>query len=354
MKIDRGFAAALISTMLLSIGSVSIAAQESYALRAVGTFQGQLQSSEVERPFFEGLSAATDGLFQPQFKTADEVALKGFDALRLLKLGVFDVMEIQVGYVSGDDPFLLGLDLPGVAPDLETERKVVDAFRDDFSHRMLERHGALTLALWPFPGQVFFCKGDMKGLADLKGKKIRSFTPGMGKLIEHLGGTPVSLAFSEVYQSLQRGVIDCGITATLSGNTSKWYEVTDYIYPLSIGWGVQAHVVSKTYFDKLSLKAQTVLVEQFRSLEAAMWDLAFKTFDDGVNCNTGAADCKYGAKAAMTLVPVLPEDKATLREAARTVILPDWSKDCAATRPDCAAAWNGSVGKVVGLSVAAD
>ena len=64
-------------------------------------------------------------MFDVQFRTMDEVGLKGFDAMRMLSLDIFDVMAIQLGYVSGDEPFVLGLDLPGVAPDLTTQLRLL-------------------------------------------------------------------------------------------------------------------------------------------------------------------------------------------------------------------------------------
>jgi TRAP-type C4-dicarboxylate transport system substrate-binding protein len=279
------------------------------------------------------------------------VGLKGFDAMRQLKLGVFNVMAVQLGYVSGDEPFVLGIDLPGVAPDLKTARVVVDSYRELFSSRLEAKYNAYTLALWPFPGQVFFCREKIGGLADLKGKKVRSFTPAMASLIQHFGGIPVTLAFSEVYQSLQRGVADCGITGTLSGNTSKWFEVTTHLYPLSIGWGVQAHLVNKDFLDKMTPGARTALIAQFKKLEAEMWDLAIKTFDDGVNCSVGKDPCQYGVKANMTLVPVNPDDVAKLREATLAAVLPVWAKECNANYPDCTKLWNQTVGKAVSLEI---
>lgn len=345
------FIAALFGLGALMTASGLATAADKYTLRALGTFQGQMQSSDVERPFFEALKKEPGGAFDVQFRTMDEVGLRGFDAMRMLKLGVFDVMAVQLGYVSGDEPFVLGLDLPGVAADLTTAQKVVNAYRERFSRLTQEKYNAYTVALWPFPGQVFFCRGEIGGLSDLKGKKVRSFSPSMGQLIEHLGGVPVSLAFSEVYPSLQRGVADCGITATLSGNTSKWFEVTNHLYPLSIGWGIQAHMANKDFIDRLAPDARAALLAKFKKLEDDMWDLSFKTFDDGINCNTGVGTCQYGTKANMKLVPIKPADVEALRQAAKAVVLPAWAKDCNAKMPDCSKIWNETVGAAVGMKI---
>lgn len=346
---NNTFARILGSLGLAALPAAAMAAE--HQLTALGTFSNQLQSSEIERPFFEDLPEKFDGRLAVEFRTSDEVGLSGFDAMRMLKLGIFDVMAIQLGYVSGDEPFVLGLDLPGIAPDLELSRKVVDAWRDTFSTRLAEKYDATVLALWPFPGQVFFCKGELTGLSDLKGKKVRSFTPAMAQLIEYFGGTPVTMSFSEVYPGLQRGVADCGITATLSGNTAKWFEVTDTIYPLSIGWGIQANVVNNAFLDELSEADQTLLIESMKQLEDDMWELAVDSFADGVNCNTGQGTCTRGTPAQMKLTEIQEEDLEALRTATLEVVLPSWAESCDAVWPECSATWNEVVGPVVGMQV---
>ena len=337
---------ALVVASLVSTG----AAAQTYDLRALGNFTGQLQSSKVEVPFFENFGEASGGVFDVTFRTMDEVGLKGFDALRLTKLGIFDVMAMQLGYVSGDEPFLLGLDLPGIAPDVDTARKVVEAYREPFTKRLEEKYDVETLALWPYPGQVFYCKDELEGLDDLKGRKVRTFTPAMADLVTEFGGIPVSLAFSEVYQGLQRGVVDCAITGSLSGNTANWHEVTDYLYPLSIGWGIQAHVASKAYMDKLSPEAKQILVDGLKTMEDDMWELADVTFMDGITCNTGGA-CEYGVPADMTLVEVPEGDPAKLQAAIENVVIPNWGETCDASFSECTAIWNDTIGEAVGVTI---
>lgn len=336
----------LVVMSLISTGAVA----QTYDLRVLGNFTGQLQSSEVEKPFFETFGEESGGVFDVTFRTMDEVGLKGFDALRLTKLGIFDVMAMQLGYVSGDEPFLLGLDLPGIAPDVATARKVVEAYRGPFAERLEEKYDVETLALWPYPGQVFYCKDALSGLEDLKGRKVRTFTPAMADLVTEFGGIPVSLAFSEVYQGLQRGVVDCAITGSLSGNTANWHEVTDYLYPLSIGWGIQAHVASKAYMDKLSPEAKQILIDGLKSMEDEMWELADVTFMDGVTCNTGG-ECKYGVPADMTLVEVPEGDPAKLQAAVENVVLPNWGKTCDASFAECTKIWNETIGEAIGVTI---
>ncbi len=125
------FAAAIALASAMSAAS----AADPVTVRAIGVFPNQLQYSEIEKPFFESLGAITDGALNVEFRSIVEVGLKGFDAMRQLRSGVFQIMEFSPGYVGGDEPFFLGIDLPGVTPDIATLRKAVAAYRALFAER---------------------------------------------------------------------------------------------------------------------------------------------------------------------------------------------------------------------------
>ena len=132
-----------------------------------------------------------------------------------MKLGVIDLASGVIGYMAGDSPQFDGVDLAGVSPDMATTRKIVDAYTPVLNKIMEEQYGAKLLILFPSPPQVLFCRKPVGKVADLKGMKVRVSTPSMADLIAGLGATTVTMPFGEVTTSLERGVIDCGITGTL-------------------------------------------------------------------------------------------------------------------------------------------
>lgn len=344
----RGVAAGAVAA-LLTFGA---AAQDfkPFSLRVLGSFGNQLQSSAVEEPYFkQELPKVSEGKVDVNFKRMDEVGLKGFDAMRLLKLGVFDLMEIQIGYVSGDEPFFNGVDMLGVAPDIGTARKLVDAYREGFDKRLQEKFNGKLVAMWPYPGQMFFCNKPIESIESLKGLKIRAFTPAMASLVEGLGGISVTLAFPEVYQSLQRGVVDCAISGSMAGNTAKWPEVSTHFYPLALGWGLQAHVANLDFWNKLSPAQREFLGGEMKKLEDRLWELGDKSTQDGIECNTGTGPCDYGTAYKMKLVPVTQSDIDKMQAVVREKVLPEWIAECKRTYPECDKMWAETGGKVTGV-----
>lgn len=340
--------ASLVAASLL-VASAAVMAQT--PLRVAGNFSQNAKQVGIERAFFEALPAASGVDLAVNYNPMDVVGVKAPDALRMLRGGSFDVMSVQIGMASRDDPFFEGVDLIGVATDMASLRKVVDAYRDAFDERLQKKFNAKVLTLWPFGPQVFYCNQEIKGVEDLKGLKVRSFTPSMSAMLESFGATPVTLQFSEVYPALQRGVASCGVTSPTSGNTGNWPEVTSYLLPLSVSGSVQGHFMNLDTWNKLSKEQQDALMKQFKTLESQLWDLAITANDDAVACNTGEDSCKGGRKFSMKLVPVTDADRAKIKAVAESTVLPMWKKTCDAVDPTCSDTWNKTAGAAAGLTI---
>lgn len=339
---------AVAAVLVAGLTSAALAAE----LRVAGNFSGNKKHVDgVERPFFDGLAKETGLDLKVNYNPMDMLGIKAPDALRLLKAGAFDVMSVQTGMASRDDPFFEGLDIAGVAPDMKSLRKVVDAYRDEFDARLQKKFNAKVLTLWPFGPQVLYCNASVKSLDDLKGKKVRTFTASMAQVIESLGGTSITLQFPEVYPSLQKGVADCAVTAPTAGNSANWPEVSANLLPLALSGSVQGHFMNLDAWKKLGPDGQKKMMAAFKRMENDMWGLANTVNDDAVACNTGAASCKEHAKFSMKLVETSPAMLARVKETAINVTVPQWAALCNKVDPNCSAVWNKTAGTAVGIQV---
>ncbi|WP_417277239.1 TRAP transporter substrate-binding protein [Castellaniella sp.] len=318
-------------------------------LRVLGNFSGNKKQVDlVERPFFTDLAKNTGISSKISYSPMDLVNVKAADAMRLLKSGAFDIASVQIGMAARDDPFLEGIDLAGVATNVADQRKVMEAIRDEFDKEVQQRFNVKTLALWPFGPQILFCKDPIEKLEDFKGKKIRTFTTSMATLVQGLGGSPVTLQYAEVYLALQRGVADCGVTASSAGNGGKWPEVTKYLVPLAVSNSMQGHFINLDTWKQFSAEKQQALTKAFKKMESDMWDLAVNVDKDATNCNTGSADCKEHTKYNMTLNPVTPAELAQLKGVVNRQVLPQWAENCNSVIPGCSDRWLSTVGKAMG------
>ncbi len=340
------------AALVLAVAPFASQADNPGSMRIAGNFSSNIKHVEgIERPFFVGLPEATGLEMRINYNPMDVVNVKADDALRLLRSGTFDVMSVQIGMASRDDPTFEGIDLIGVSTNMDDLRQAVDAYRDAFDQRLQQRFRAKILTLWPFGPQVFYCNKAIQSVKDFEGLKIRSFTPSMAALIQHLGGTPITLQFSEVYPSLQRGVADCAVTSPTSGNTGKWPEVTTHFFPLSVSGSVQGHFMNLDYWNRFTPEAQEKLLAEFKAMEDQMWELAVTANDDAINCNIGQEPCTEGTKFNMTLVPVSDEAAQQVKDAVSAVVLPLWKETCSRVNADCIATWNATVGQARGYTI---
>jgi TRAP-type C4-dicarboxylate transport system substrate-binding protein len=349
----RRLSSIALSLALAVTATGALQAQElqEIRLKVVGGWSNVTMTTAVEQPFWQKeMPRLSGGKITADFNSLDTLGLKGDETLRLLRLRIADIVTGPISFVAGDFKLYDGLDLSGAILDIDSMRKAVDAYKPIIDKNMQENFNAHLLMVWPSPPQVLFCKGEIKSVADLKGKKIRTFNQTLSDFVDAVGGTPVNLSFAEVVPALQNGTANCGVTGTGSGNSAKWWEVTDHLFPLVLGWAPYFSAINLDTWNKLDKPTQTFLTESFAKLEGEMWAHVDAAAKQGINCNTGIGECTTGIKASMRLVEVSEADKALLAKMSGETILPRWAGRCG---EKCVTDWNNTVGKALGLTAKA-
>ena len=335
----------LVSVLLILVSSAGVFAKE---LRVVGSWSSLTMFKNFEKPFWtEKLPAVMPDL-KAQVTSLGQVKLKGPAVLRQMNMGVFDVVHTVADYVVADSSILAGLDMPALAPEIDQARKVVNAYRPVVAKALADDFNAKLLAIAPYPAQVIFCREEISGLDDLKGKKIRASGWTTSEFVTALGATGVTMSFSEVPQSLQRGVVDCAITGSLSGYSAGWGEVANYLYPLPVGgWDYVITAMNMNTWDSFSVDNQKKLQELiFDELEDPAWAVTAKETKDGVACLTGNAACDHGKTNNLKLVPISENDLARAKNILISDVLPAWAEKVG---PKAVKEWNATAGRVVGI-----
>ena len=300
-----------------------------------------------EIPFWrKTIPEASKGAITADITPLDQMGIDDKTMLRLLKLGVMDFGAMDISKMAGDDPRFEACDLAGLTLDPDKARAACAAYRDVIDRQMQKNWNTKLLAYGGNTPQVFWCKDVIGGLDALKGKKVRVFNNTMRDFLGGVGAPAISMAFAEVVPALSAGVVDCGVTGFLSGNTAGWNEVTKSIYPMSLGWSINVLAVNLDSWKRLDPRTQAFLLEQFKAYEDKMWQTIKTTTAEAENCNTGKQPCTMGKLARTTIVPVKPEEAETHKKLVEGAVLAGWAKRCGSA---CAREWNDTVGKALGL-----
>ncbi|MFP6747429.1 MAG: TRAP transporter substrate-binding protein [Alphaproteobacteria bacterium] len=345
-------AGAIAGAMILGLAAAPASAEmKKREFKVVGTWGFLDHWKEREGPFWkEVLPKVSGGRLTANAKPLTELGLSGYEVMRLLKLGVYDAVHGVTTYVSQDSPAIEGADLSGVIQDLPTYRKANEAYRYILEREFKDKYAAKLLMIYAWPSQQLWCNlGDKSitkfGLDQLKGMKIRTYSKTLGDFIEGVGGTAVTIAFSEVVPALQKGVADCGLTGTLPAYNAKWYQVVTHNIRIRLGYASSFLAMNLKLWDSLDGETQALFTKELAKLEEAMWVATAINDQKGMDCNaSGPCDGPTGG-----MIPIEPTeaDKKILKSVVENFVLKRWAKRCGTQK--CVDEWNATIGKLAGV-----
>ena len=308
------------------------------------------QYTRVDIPMLrEGIPAKSGGRIKVTLASWPERSLTGPELLRVIRSGQIDIGAPALPTVAGDVPMLDVADLAGLNPSHVQSRKVMEAILPEIN-KELERFNTRVIATFPYPAQVFFCREPITSLADLKGRRVRTPGGSSNDFMQAIGAQPVAIGFPEVYSALERGVVDCAITGTATGNGARWYEVTKHMYALPVQWGSAAYVANLGWWQKLDPAVRDFLQATFKDVENQQWALGAEATEDGIACNSGKKEgCNIGhvvERNPMTVTRPTDADMQTLRASLSAAVLPAWVKRCGER---CGETYNRVIAPITGV-----
>ncbi|MCA1516115.1 TRAP transporter substrate-binding protein [Bradyrhizobium sp. NBAIM01] len=143
-------------------------------------------------------------------------------------------------------------DLPYILPDLKTLRKVTEGPLGTKLLKLLDAKGITGLAYWDNGFKQMSANKKLITPADYQGVKFRIQSSRVIQAqFKSLGSLPQVMAFSEVYQALQTGVVDGQENTWSNIYTQKMHEVQKYITETNHGYIGYVVIVNKKFWDDL-------------------------------------------------------------------------------------------------------
>ena len=174
--------------------------------------------------------------------------------------------------------------------------------------KSLETKGLIGLAYWDNGFKVMSANKPLKTVADMKGQKMRiQSSKVLDSQMRSVGAIPQVLAFSEVYQALQTGVVDGTENPPSNLYTQKMHEVQKYVTVSNHGYLGYAVLVNKKFWMGLPANIRTTLETAMKDSTAYANSVAKKDNDDAM-----AGVKKSGKSQIITLTA---QEKAAWRKA---------------------------------------
>lgn len=117
----------------------------------------------------------------------------------------------------------------------------------------------------PYKREALVAAVPIRSVEDLQGVKIRSPEGLAAAVFERAGATPVNIPFSEVYTSLQQGVVDAAdASAYVNNDASGLHDIAKYpIYPGIHSMSSQQFTLNRESWNSLSEEDQEALSQWF-------------------------------------------------------------------------------------------
>lgn len=204
---------------------------------------------------------------------ANQSLFKTPEIKRAIQGGQAQIGEVLLSALNNEDP-VFGVDnVPFLATSYADAQKLWQASRAAIEARFA-RQGMKVLFSVPWPPQGLYTKKPINAAADLKGEKIRSYSPQTARLIELLGAQPVTVQAAELAQALATGVVNANITSGATGFDTKSWEQLSYFYDVQAWLPKNVVFVNAKAFDALDKSARQAVLKAAAAAEARGWKVS--------------------------------------------------------------------------------
>ena len=316
---NKQFGAMVKGAVLAAVLGVAGTAQAADITLRWGHYLPNSPFLEVEKNFAKKIEERTNGKVKIDITFAGGLG-KGNELMPLAARGAIDMASIVPGYYADKLLFIRAFQIPFVFDDPHeamtlsrnsfAELPMFNAEMDKFNVKFLFHQ---PLGVYYMTGQDENCTS----IADLKGKKIRSFGADLPKIHQSIGAVPVSVGAGAVYEALQSGNLDYSFLNPGNIATMRLYEAGKY----SCGpvMAITGHLISisKTAWAKLDADTQKIFMEEAKASQAEYLEWIDK-FEE---------KAKADITAAGGVVKAFPPSELAKWKAAAPDLLGNWVED---------------------------
>ena len=240
---------------------------KSYNWTITSSFPAGHNMNGVLHQLKDELDQRTDGAIK---MTIHEDTLgKPTEAWDMVKDNTVQMTYTAEGYNTSRMPVTNMIALPFEVTDPATTLEVLKKWEKE-GHLAELTDNFKVLGYVPISASHLFLRDKkVEKMEDLKGLKIRAVSSTQAETLSALGASGVTISGSEVYMSLDRGVIDGTLTGIDNIHDRKLYETADYALKLPLYEATFTLLMNKETWKSLSPELQETVQEAVDKVTAA-------------------------------------------------------------------------------------
>ena len=171
--------------------------------------------------------------------------------------GIIQMTQQPTSMIANFVPEACITDLPYLFESEEQMWKAMQGEAGAMITERLEEFNMVNLGYMHGGAKVFTSNKPLTCLADFKGQQLRAMeAPIVIETFESLGASAIPLNFSELYNSLQQGVVDGQENPNQTSYMNHYYEVQEYCIETNHAWMIYGNIVNKDFWDSLTPELQ--------------------------------------------------------------------------------------------------
>ncbi len=258
MKILRN---SIIASALVGLVALPAIAQE-FVLKMQSSDPAGNPTFVIEQEWAAKVTAASGGRLAVEMLPVDSVG-KYNETHDLVAAGILGGHITATAYISGKDPAfaLIGNTVGAWGSPYEMLRYVNYGGGKELMNELLNPYGLHFIGATSGGLEAFVSKVPIKTVADLKGVKMRAPEGLVQKVFAAAGAAPVNLPASEVFTSLDKGVIDAADYTVFSANQAAGMNniARHPIYPGFHSMPLIEVSINKSMWDSMPADLQNLL-----------------------------------------------------------------------------------------------
>ena len=234
---------------------------------------------------------------------------KDGEEMQMLQLGNVQMLAPSVSKFGplGAREFEV-FDLPYIFDDAKDLHNVTQGKIGQQLFKKLDSKGIIGLAYWDNGFKQMSSNKPLRTPADFRGQKLRiQSSKVLDGSMRALGATPQVMAFSEVYQALQTGVVDGNENTPSNIYTQKMHEVQKYLTMSNHGVVEYAVIVNKKFWEGLPADIRATLEGAMKEATAFTNDIAQKQNDEAME--------KMKASGKIQVITLTADEKKAWKKA---------------------------------------
>ncbi|HEU0199550.1 MAG TPA: TRAP transporter substrate-binding protein DctP [Burkholderiaceae bacterium] len=246
---------------VLALGLSAAAAQE---LKISHQWKANVDGRDLATRVFVDEVTKRDKSLKFRIYPGSSLGIKPVAQFDALQNGTLELAVFPMSYAVGKAPEFSIVILPGTIPNLDFAMRLKGTAFEEKLQALAEKHGVHILTWWWTPGGFATKDREITTPKSVAGLRMRAADPTFESMLKAAGASVINMPSTEIYPSLQSGVLSGTLTSAETFVSMRLYEQTKHATvpgQYSLWMLMQPLVMSKQHWDKLTPEQKKIFKE---------------------------------------------------------------------------------------------